>query len=116
MDRLTRHHLLYERNAYNQNRFLQALRRMPGLILPLPMAEIHQPLHKRFGGVPTPTRDAAELFVGRIALPYEKGQPLFQTVDQAIGWFDATGNFGTADHLAEQREFIIERLEVKDVA
>lgn len=116
MSPINRHHLLFERNTYRQDRWLYALRSMPGLIIPLPVAEIHQPLHRVFDAVPPPCRDAAELFVSRIALPYEKGQPWDQTLNQAIGWFDSTSNFGTADHLAAQHEFITERLDYREVA
>lgn len=116
MSPLDRHHLLFERNDYQKNRFLNTLRCMPGLIIPVPILEVHRPLHRVFDAVPTPTREAAELFVKRVATPYQKGQPLYQTLDEAIYWFDRTGNFGTADHLAAQKEFIVDHLRAEEAA
>lgn len=116
MERLTRHHTLYPKPEFCRNRFLNSIRNHRGLIIPLPMLEVHRPLHISFlDGVPPPDLTAAKAF-NEIVLPYELGQPWHRTLDQAIGFFEMTANFGTADALAAQREFIGERINLREVA
>jgi hypothetical protein len=66
--------------------------------------------------VPLPDRDATKHFLQEIVEPYDRTQPLFKTVDQAIGWFALTNNEPTAEHLFRQKEFILSRLEEDEAA
>lgn len=109
-ERLTRHHLMYEKRDYRRNIVLHQLRCLPGLIIPISMEDVHRPLHRMFPQpVPLPDRDATKYFLDEIVLPYDKTNR-FMTVDQAIGWFAITNNEATAEHLQLQKDFILERV------
>jgi hypothetical protein len=111
--RVNKHHLFYERSAYQRLTVLRNLREQPGLIIPMFITE-HQALHRAvdrrtFGRptVPLPNLEAAKYFVESVLLPYSPDQPRLQALQQAIGWFAMTNNEDTAEHLAKQRDFIL---------
>lgn len=105
------HHLMFSKATWQRERFTRLIRQHQGLIVPLPIVEVHRPLHRQFyQGVPLPDRESARAF-NETVLPYEPGQPWDRTLEQAIGWFAMTDNLPTAEHLYEQHEFIAERLE-----
>lgn len=119
MTRTNRHHTFYDREDWTRQKHLWNIRTTRGLILRLPMLEIHRPLHLQNNlrhGVPIPDKEAAIELVNNVLLPYEEGQPLFRTLEQAIGWFAMTDNQPTAEHLYEQKEFILGRLAVEEAA
>lgn len=104
--RFNHHHVIYERRACARDRWMNQLRNHPGLLLPIDYAD-HNDLHAHLrSGVPRPDTTAIQVFLHDIVLPYDREQPRTQTLDQAIGFFTMTGNFATAEHLAEQRDFI----------
>jgi hypothetical protein len=116
MTPLNRHHLAYDRVDWFRPQHLRKIRTHKGMILNLPMIEIHRPLHANIRqGVPIPSQEAAEAFNDTV-LPYREGQALFHTVDQAIGFFAMVDEQPTAEHLYEQKQFILGRLALKEAA
>lgn len=106
---------MYERPDFRRNYIHHNLRCLAGLIIPISMEEIHRPLHRALPKhVPLPDLEATKYFLQEIVEPYDRTQPLFKTVDQAIGWFALTNNEPTAEHLQLQKDFIRERLWVPD--
>jgi hypothetical protein len=109
-EKLTRHHTLFERPDFRRNVWHHKLRCLPGLIIPIPMESIHRPLHRSLPRhVPLPDIEATKYFVQEVVLPPNR-ESLFQTMEQAIGWFAMTNNEPTAEHLYMQKEFIRDRL------
>lgn len=116
MTRLNRHHLAFNREDWFRPKHLRLIRTHKGMILDLPMIEIHRPLHINIRqGVPLPTQEAAQAF-NETVQPYKQGQALFHTVDQAIGFFAMSGEQPTAEHLYEQKQFILGRLALQEAA
>lgn len=97
---------MYIGREYRRTPLLNRLRNLHGLIIPMNIYD-HRELHEDMGGVPKPKLDAVEHFLNGVVLPYEEGQPRSRTLDQAIGFFAMTGNEATAEHLMEQRAYIL---------
>lgn len=102
------HHVFFEGRVYRRSVILQRLRNHHGLIVPINIAD-HRDLHHELQGhhgVPTPSYESVRDFL-EIVSPYEKGQDRTQTLDEAIGFFALCDEWDTAEHLIQQREFII---------
>lgn len=109
-----RHHVWYEKNQFNRDPVLKRLRGYAGMII-LTDIHDHNLLHSRMRtGVPFPDRQVA-VDMMREMPPRENMQPRDHQLNFAIGYLLDRGQDLTAEHLLEQREFIMLR-DVPEVA
>lgn len=101
-----RHHVIFERRKAERIPEIKRLRNYGGMIILMNMQDHGKLHHDLWGSMPFPDREVAKLLTQYLP-PRESMQPRDYQLNLAISFLAIHGEHATADHLREQREYIM---------
>ena len=99
------HHLWYEKREYGRDSVLHRVRNRAGFIILMNLLD-HRDLHAHMRSTPRPDREVSLELLRRMP-DKEEGQSRTHQLDYAIGFMAMHGQELTAEHLSEQRLYIV---------